>query len=80
MIKKMLTLVFALMLVAVGFGCGGRGETPPELENAGAITIDDPAVQRALDMEQAGEHLSGKEKAVLEDAREAGIIPEAAGE
>lgn len=77
MFQKVLAFVAVGLLVAGSLGCGGGSPTVYESQPG---PIANPALDRALQKEAAGEELTGKEKRILEDAREAGAVPGGAGD
>lgn len=70
MLKKFLLLSFVCVLALSGVACGGGGGAEEEV----SVVEYNPSLEKALAEERAGRELTGKQKRILEDAREAGII------
>jgi len=71
--KQVLALLFVCLAAVIVIGCGGEG-TKVEVSETVAPLDRNPALQDALRAEEAGESLSGKQKRLLKDAEQEGII------
>lgn len=78
MYRQFLACVAVGVLVVGALGCGGSGTSVYQDQAPGPI--ETPGLDKALQAEREGKELTGKQKRVLEDAREAGAIPPAAGD
>lgn len=73
MVKRILALLFVCLAAVGDYGCGASGKQATASEKTAPIE-NNPSLRDAQSAEAAGQSLSGRQKRMLKDAREDGVV------